>query len=75
MKISLHSSELNVVGFSLCNLEKFYIISKPELASLNQRNELAKSSRHRKKPINFAITSLYYNILITTHSINSITQS
>ena len=24
----------------LCDLEKFYIISRPELASLNQRNEL-----------------------------------
>ena len=25
----------------MCDLEKFYIIFKPELASLNQRNELA----------------------------------
>ena len=33
----------------LCDLEKFYIISRPELASLNQRNELATSCRHRKK--------------------------
>ena len=29
----------------LCDLEKFYIISRPELASLNQRNELATSCR------------------------------
>ena len=34
---------------SLCDLEKFYIISRPELASLNQRNELATTCRHRKK--------------------------
>ena len=33
----------------LSDLEKFYIISRPELASLNQRNELATSCRHRKK--------------------------
>ena len=33
----------------LCDLEKFYIISRPELASLNQRNELATSCRHRKE--------------------------
>ena len=33
----------------LCDLEKFYIISRRELASLNQRNELATSCRHRKK--------------------------
>ena len=32
----------------LCDLEKFYIISRPELANLNQRNELATSCRHRK---------------------------
>ena len=32
----------------LCDLEKFYLISSPELASLNQRNELATSCRHRK---------------------------
>ena len=34
---------------SLCDLEKFHIIFKPELASLNQRNELATSCRHRRK--------------------------
>ena len=59
----------------LCDLEKKYIIAKPELASLNQRNELATSCRHRKKNIYFAITSLYSNVLITTHTINSITQA
>ena len=32
----------------LCDLEKFCIIARPELASLNQRNELATSCRHRK---------------------------
>ena len=31
---------------SLCDLEKFYIISRSELASLNQRNELATTHRH-----------------------------
>ena len=59
----------------LCDLEKFYIIFKPELASLNQRNEVATSCRHRKKPIYFAMTSLYSNILITTHTINLTTQA
>ena len=34
---------------SLCDVEKFNIIFKPELASLNQTNELATSCRHRRK--------------------------
>ena len=33
----------------VCDLEKFYIMSRPELASLNQRNELATTCRHSKK--------------------------
>ena len=39
---------LGEINCGLCDLEKFYIISKPELASLNQRNELATSCRHSK---------------------------
>ena len=31
----------------LCLLEKFYIICKPELGTLNKRNELASSCRHK----------------------------
>jgi len=34
---------------NLCNREKYFIISKPNLASLNKRNELANACRHRKK--------------------------
>ena len=34
---------------NLCLLEKYYIICKPEMASLNNRNELASECRHRKK--------------------------
>ena len=33
----------------LCLEEKYYIIMKPNLASLNKRNELASTCRHRKK--------------------------
>jgi hypothetical protein len=33
----------------LCLKEKFYIIFKPEMATLNTRNELASSCRHKKK--------------------------
>ena len=32
----------------LCDLEKFYLISRPEVASLNQTNELTTACRHRK---------------------------
>ncbi len=31
----------------LCNLEKVFIIRRPELGTLNKRNELASSCRHR----------------------------
>ncbi len=34
---------------SLCLNEKFFIIFKPRMASLNHRNELASSCRHRRK--------------------------
>ena len=34
---------------SLCIKEKFYIICKPHMATLNNRNELASECRHRKK--------------------------
>lgn len=32
----------------LCNLEKVSITSRPELGTLNKRNELVSSCRHRK---------------------------
>ena len=34
---------------NLCLEEKFFIIHKPTLATLNKRNELVSSCRHRKK--------------------------
>ena len=34
---------------NLCLTEKFFIIFKPEASSLNERNELASSCRHRRK--------------------------
>ena len=34
---------------SLCDLEKIYIIFKPDLASVNHRNELATDCRHSRK--------------------------
>ncbi|KAJ8041040.1 hypothetical protein HOLleu_15528 [Holothuria leucospilota] len=34
---------------NLCNWEKFFIICKPHMASLNKRNELSTSCRHSKK--------------------------
>ena len=33
----------------LCLKEKYYIICKPDMASLNNRNELDSECRHRKK--------------------------
>ena len=33
---------------NLCLKEKFYIIFKPELGSLNQRNELGSACRHKR---------------------------
>ena len=35
----------------LCDLEKFYIISRPEQANLNQRIELTTPFRYRKKTL------------------------
>ena len=32
----------------LCTLEKFYILFKPEMSSLNSRNELGAHCRHKK---------------------------
>ena len=32
----------------LCTKEKFYIIFKPEIATLNSRNELGAHCRHKK---------------------------
>ena len=34
---------------NLCLKEKYFIICKPEMASLNHRNELASECRHRKR--------------------------
>ena len=34
---------------NLCLLEKYYIICKPEMATLNRRNELTSTCRHKKK--------------------------
>ena len=34
---------------NLCLWEKYYIICKPELATLNKRNELVSSCRHARK--------------------------
>jgi len=34
---------------SLCLWEKYFIINKPHMASLNKRNELVSSCRHRAK--------------------------
>jgi len=34
---------------NLCTTEKHFIITKPELASLNKRNELISTCRHRRK--------------------------
>ena len=34
---------------NLCLKEKFYIICKPDMATLNNRNELAADCRHRRK--------------------------
>lgn len=34
---------------NLCNLEKYYITCKPEMASLNKRNELISTCRHSSK--------------------------
>ena len=34
---------------NLCTKEKFYIIYKPHLATLNENNELLKKCRHRAK--------------------------
>ena len=33
----------------LCIKEKYFIICKPEMASLNSRNELSTECRHRKR--------------------------
>ena len=33
----------------LCNTEKFFLITKPYMATLNRRNELISTCRHRRK--------------------------
>ena len=34
---------------NLCNTEKFFLITKPHMATLNKRNELISTCRHRRK--------------------------
>ena len=34
---------------NLCNTEKFFPITKPHMATLNRRNELISTCRHRRK--------------------------
>ena len=36
---------------NLCLKEKYFIICKPQMATLNNRNELASECRHRKKHV------------------------
>ena len=36
---------------NLCTAEKYYILCKPELASLNTRSEMVSTCRHRKKSL------------------------
>ena len=36
---------------NLCNLEKYYIVMKPELASLNRNEEIMTICRHRKQAL------------------------
>ena len=50
---------------NLCITEKFFILSNPQMATLNKRNELISNSRHRRKYIlkyswNFSIFLSYY---------------
>ena len=34
---------------NFCNTEKFFLITKPHMATLNRRNELISTCRHRRK--------------------------
>ena len=34
---------------NLCNTEEFYILYKPDMATLNKRNELVSTCRHKRK--------------------------
>ena len=34
---------------NLCNTEKFYILYKPDMTTLNKRNELVSTCRHKRK--------------------------
>ena len=36
---------------NLCITEKFFILSNPQMATLNKRNELISNCRHRRKYI------------------------
>ena len=50
-KILKHAASYNPVSerCNLCLWEKYFIICRPELATLNRRNELVSSCRHAKK--------------------------
>ena len=50
-KILKHAASLNPVSerCSRCLWEKYFIICRPDLATLNRRNELASSCRHARK--------------------------
>ena len=60
MKVLKQTSPYNPVSgrCNLCLWEKYFIICKPELATLNERNELATSCRHANKFLlkNFQLT-------------------
>lgn len=50
-KILKHAASYNPVSerCNLCLWEKYFIICRPELATLNRRNELVSSCRHARK--------------------------
>ena len=48
---------------NLCTTEKFFLLTKPHMATLNKRNELISTCRHRRKFI------LRYNSTWSEHSV------
>ena len=50
-KILTHAKSYSPISkrCNLCTTEKYYIICHPNLSTLNNRNELASSCRHRRK--------------------------
>ena len=47
---------------NLCLKEKFLIICRPDLSSLNKRNELVSSCRHRSKALLRYVTTKHLNL-------------